>query len=76
MSVIALDKIVKVFNFHEVFGPFRLSVDRVFAMKGFGSVVTGTSISGRTSVGEDLRIYPTEKIAKITRNTGSLGGGG
>ncbi len=61
----ALDKIVKVFSFHEVFGPFRLSVDRIFAMKGFGSVVTGTSISGRTSVGDELRIYPTEKIAKI-----------
>ncbi len=61
----ALDKLVRDFNFHEVFGPFRLSVDRIFAMKGFGSVVTGTSISGRISVGEDLRIYPTEKIAKI-----------
>ena len=61
----ALDKIVKVFNFHEVFGPFRLSIDRIFAMKGFGSVVTGTSISGRTSVGEELRIYPTGKTAKI-----------
>ena len=61
----ALDKIVSVFNFQEVFGPFRLSVDRVFAMKGFGSVVTGTSISGRTSVGDDLCIYPTDKIAKI-----------
>ncbi len=46
-------------------GHFVLSVDRVFAMKGFGSVVTGTSISGRTSVGDDLRIYPTDKIAKI-----------
>ena len=34
-------------------------------MKGFGAVVTGTSISGRTSVGEDLRIYPTEQVAKI-----------
>lgn len=60
-----LDKMVSVFNFHEVFGPFRLSVDRVFAMKGFGSVVTGTSISGRTCVGDELRIYPTEKSAKI-----------
>lgn len=60
-----LDEIVRVFNFHEVFGPFRLSVDRVFAMKGFGSVVTGTSISGRTAVGEELRIYPTDKSAKI-----------
>ncbi len=60
-----LDGIVKKHDFHEVFGPFRLSVDRVFAMKGFGAVVTGTSISGRTSVGEDLRIYPTELVAKI-----------
>lgn len=60
-----LDSIVKAYNFHEVFGPFRLSVDRVFAMKGFGAVVTGTSISGRTSLGEDLRIYPTTKIAKV-----------
>ncbi|EKD36310.1 MAG: hypothetical protein ACD_75C01558G0005, partial [uncultured bacterium] len=60
-----LDQIVRKHDFHEVFGPFRLSVDRVFAMKGFGAVVTGTSISGRTTVGEDLRIYPTEQVAKI-----------
>ncbi len=60
-----IDGIVRQHDFHEVFGPFRLSVDRVFAMKGFGAVVTGTSISGRTMVGEDLRIYPTEKVAKI-----------
>ena len=60
-----LDEIVRKHDFHEVFGPFRLSVDRVFAMKGFGAVVTGTSISGRTTVGEDLRIYPTETAAKI-----------
>jgi selenocysteine-specific elongation factor len=60
-----LDEIVRGYNFHEVFGPFRLSVDRVFAMKGFGAVVTGTSISGRVSVGEDLRIYPSEQVAKV-----------
>lgn len=60
-----LDNIVGKFDFHDVFGPFRLSVDRIFAMKGFGAVVTGTSISGRTSVGEELRIYPSERIAKI-----------
>ncbi len=60
-----LDAIVRKFNFHEVFGPFRLPVDRVFAMKGFGSVVTGTSISGRTVLGEELRVYPTDKTSKI-----------
>ena len=39
-----LDGMVAEFHFHEVFGPFRLSVDRIFAMKGFGAVVTGTGV--------------------------------
>jgi selenocysteine-specific elongation factor len=60
-----IDSLVKKHNFHEVFGPFRLSVDRIFAMKGFGSVVTGTSLSGRTRLGEEMRIYPTRRLAKI-----------
>jgi len=60
-----LDDFVKQHDFQEAFGPFRLPVDRVFAMKGFGTVVTGTSISGRTSIGEDLRVYPGETIAKV-----------
>lgn len=60
-----IDKIVSKHHFQEVFGPFRLPVDRAFAMKGFGAVVTGTSTSGRTKVGEDLRLYPSERVAKI-----------
>jgi selenocysteine-specific elongation factor len=34
-------------------------------MKGFGAVITGTSISGRVAIGEDLRFYPSELIAKV-----------
>ncbi|HKJ64509.1 MAG TPA: SelB C-terminal domain-containing protein, partial [Desulfopila sp.] len=60
-----LDSMVANHRFEEVFGPFRLPVDRVFAMKGFGAVVTGTSISGRIAVGEELQIYPTSKTAKV-----------
>lgn len=60
-----INEIVKKQNFTEAFGPFRLSVDRIFAMKGFGAVVTGTSISGRTAIGEELRFYPSERIAKV-----------
>lgn len=60
-----VDRLVKEQNFVEAFGPFRLSVDRIFAMKGFGSVVTGTSISGRTSIGDELRFYPSERVAKV-----------
>lgn len=60
-----LDTIVGGHIFHEVFGPFRLSVDRSFAMKGFGAVITGTGISGRIRTGEELRLYPSGLTAKI-----------
>ncbi len=60
-----LDEKVQGINFQEEFGPFRLAVDRVFSMKGFGTVITGTSLSGRISVGEDLMFYPAELSAKI-----------
>ena len=39
-------------------GIFRLPIDRVFTIKGFGTVVTGTAISGRLKVGEAVHIYP------------------
>ena len=60
-----LDEKVKAINFQEEFGPFRLAVDRVFSMKGFGTVITGTSLSGRITVGEDLMFYPGKLLAKI-----------
>lgn len=44
---------------------FRLPVDRVFTMQGFGTVVTGTLMDGAVSVGDDVRIYPAEKKAKV-----------
>lgn len=46
-------------------GPFRLSIDRVFTMRGFGTVVTGTSISGILRVGDPLMIYPSETRTKV-----------
>ncbi len=60
-----IDNIVGKKNFTEAFGPFRLSVDRVFAMKGFGAVVTGTSICGRTALGDELRCYPSELTTRV-----------
>ncbi len=61
----ALDAKVGAMRFQEEFGPFRLSVDRVFSMKGFGAVITGTSISGRIRVGEELMLYPGGKRARV-----------
>ena len=36
----------------------RLPVDRVFAMKGFGAVVTGTLVSGAIAEGDELELLP------------------
>ncbi|GFO53420.1 selenocysteine-specific translation factor [Geomonas sp. Red276] len=38
--------------------PFRLPVDRVFTVTGFGTVVTGTLLSGAISVGEEVEVLP------------------
>lgn len=61
----ALDDKVRALQFQEEFGPFRLAVDRVFSMKGFGTVITGTSLSGRISIGDELTFYPDGLSAKI-----------
>src|ERR1700740_1351907 len=37
----------------------RLPIDRVFTMKGFGTVVTGTLISGTIRKDEELEVFPT-----------------
>ncbi len=60
-----LDKKVASITFQEEFGPFRLAVDRVFSMKGFGTVITGTSMSGRVGVGDEVMFYPGDLTAKI-----------
>jgi selenocysteine-specific elongation factor len=46
-------------------GIFRLPIDRVFTIKGFGTVVTGTAISGRLKVGEAVTVYPPEFKARV-----------
>jgi selenocysteine-specific elongation factor len=46
-------------------GYLRLPVDRVFTIKGFGTVVTGTLISGKVSVGDNVMIYPTGIASKV-----------
>jgi selenocysteine-specific elongation factor len=44
---------------------FRLPVDRVFTMKGYGTVVTGTMVSGSISLGEDVLLYPGGTQTKV-----------
>ncbi len=43
----------------------RLSVDRVFLMSGFGSVVTGTLLDGTLRVGDEVELLPEGKTGRI-----------
>jgi selenocysteine-specific elongation factor len=44
---------------------FRVPVDRVFTMKGFGTVITGTSVSGNIRTGDEITIYPQGVSSRI-----------
>ncbi|MBU5626217.1 selenocysteine-specific translation elongation factor [Oscillibacter sp. MSJ-2] len=45
--------------------PFRLPVDRVFSVEGFGTVVTGTLIEGCIQEGETAELVPSGLTAKV-----------
>jgi selenocysteine-specific elongation factor len=44
---------------------FRLPIDRVFTMKGFGAVVTGTLIAGKVKKEEEVEVFPSRKRARV-----------
>ncbi|KNF09425.1 selenocysteine-specific elongation factor SelB [Gottschalkia purinilytica] len=43
----------------------RLPVDRVFTISGFGTVVTGTLISGKLTIGDEIQIFPGNNTGRI-----------
>src|SRR6266581_987066 len=43
----------------------RLPIDRVFSMKGFGTVVTGTLVSGTIRKEEELQVFPSGKRIRV-----------
>ena len=45
----------------------RLPIDRVFTIKGFGTVVTGTLIAGQINTGDELEVLPADKLKAKTR---------
>ena len=46
-------------------GVFRLPVDRVFTVKGFGTIVTGTVLGGEVKVGDELAVIPTGLSTRV-----------
>jgi len=46
-------------------GLTRLPIDRVFTMKGFGTVVTGTLVAGSIAMGDELEVLPSGRSARV-----------
>jgi selenocysteine-specific elongation factor len=44
---------------------FRLPIDRAFSMKGFGTVVTGTLVSGSLQAEDEAELYPLRKPVRV-----------
>jgi selenocysteine-specific elongation factor len=46
-------------------GHFRLPIDRVFSVKGFGTVATGTLISGSVAKEQEVEVYPAGRRLRV-----------
>ena len=60
-----LDRLAVKITQRPAWGLFRLPVDRVFTMKGFGSVITGTCIGGSIEVGQEVTLFPQGPSARV-----------
>lgn len=45
--------------------PFRLPIDRVFSVDGFGTIVTGTLIDGHIAVGDEAQLMPLGNQCRV-----------
>jgi selenocysteine-specific elongation factor len=46
-------------------GVFRMPIDRVFTVKGFGTIATGTVLGGEVKLGDELTVIPTALTARV-----------
>jgi selenocysteine-specific elongation factor len=60
----ALVRLARATPTHPSGGLMRLPVDRVFSLKGFGTVATGTLVSGTIAVGEELEVMPAGRATR------------
>lgn len=61
----AIDKLTDTVEARDTVSDFRLPIDRVFTVAGFGTVVTGTLISGSIKEGDKVEIYPQRLESRI-----------
>lgn len=60
-----LDDYVKDMEERDISDLPRMPIDRVFTISGFGTVVTGTLLSGTLRVGDEVQIYPDNLLGRI-----------
>ncbi|NLY44590.1 MAG: selenocysteine-specific translation elongation factor [Tissierella sp.] len=60
-----IDEYVKDIEDRSTLDMARLPIDRVFTISGFGTVITGTLLSGNLKIGDEVQIYPGNETARI-----------
>lgn len=60
-----IDTLTEIVETKDVDKPLRLPVDRVFSIPGFGTIVTGTLISGTIKEGDKVMIYPQKLESRV-----------
>ena len=60
-----IDEISEDIEEKKIDAPARMSIDRVFSLKGFGTNVKGNLIEGKISIDDEMTIYPSEKKVKV-----------
>jgi selenocysteine-specific elongation factor len=61
----ALDRLTEDTGQRDRTSSFRLPVDRIFTVQGFGTVVTGTLIEGRICEGEKVMVFPSGLESRV-----------
>jgi len=60
-----LDMLINAIEEQDRQGVFRLPIDRVFSVKGFGTVVTGTVLSHELRKGQSVELFPQESVFPV-----------
>ncbi len=62
---VALEQMIQSITSTDRQGVFRLPIDRVFSVKGFGTVVTGTVLSHELRKGQSIELFPQESVFPV-----------
>ncbi|BAK80909.1 selenocysteine-specific translation elongation factor [Candidatus Arthromitus sp. SFB-rat-Yit] len=60
-----IERLMRYDDYKRSHGIFRMSIDRCFSVSGFGTVITGTVISGKVCLNDSLFIYPLGIECKV-----------